>query len=342
MTANRVHLIDTPGGQPTPGEPAVSPNGAYRFWVRQPETAEPGPWGAGLIVDTEQPQRPTLLFEQVAQPIEPRWINEKLIYVRVVWGRVAYSDLILDVEQPALIYHEQAIYGDAAFEQFQQACAGRCPCQEPAPEPAADGLMPAATPGDEAMIGLLAIPRIFGTAASAEGPRGAIPVYQFPEAGADKLREPDDPEDFESREYAYEAPGAVVYARRPGWFQVGMADASRAWVSDKSVGEYFPIDTLLLNHLAFLNRHWDGRLWESPTTYRAWNSRLPRQVRDADEINIAVEAVRWQDDGLWLQISTFSRTPCSGSERPAVVDRGWIPSYSSDGRLVAGFYSRGC
>lgn len=238
--ANRVHLIEVPATVTPPGEPAPSPNGAYAFWVRNPDTTGPGPWGAGLIVDVEQAERLALVFDDIAQPIQPRWINEKLIFVRAAWGRIAFSDLILDVEKRELVYHERAVYGQAAFEQAQQARGGRCPCEEISPPPADQPAnMPAASPGPDALIGLLTLPSIFGppetggvVPATQPVP---VPVYDAPTAGARKLGEPGTPEVFEFREYTYEGAAAVVYAERPGWYQIGLADGSRAWLSATSI-----------------------------------------------------------------------------------------------------------
>lgn len=125
--ASRIRLVHEPPGA-MPEEAVVSPNGGYRFWVQTPDTSQPGPWKAALFIDAEGDTWPTLLVEEVAGPIQPRWINEKLIFVRVVWGRIAFSDLILDVEKGELVYHEQARDGQIVYQQFQQGCEGKCPC----------------------------------------------------------------------------------------------------------------------------------------------------------------------------------------------------------------------
>jgi hypothetical protein len=47
-----------------------------------------------------------------------RWINEKLLFVQVWWGRMASTDLIFDVNQGTIIYNEFAHYGEL-FETCQ-------------------------------------------------------------------------------------------------------------------------------------------------------------------------------------------------------------------------------
>ncbi len=110
-------------------EAQLSPNGAYRLWKRAPDTSQPGPWTAEVIVDVERDRSLVLGLEDVAgYEVVAEWVNEKLLYVRVPWGRVAFSDLILDVEHGVLVHEEAVRYGQIAFQQYQGECAGQCPC----------------------------------------------------------------------------------------------------------------------------------------------------------------------------------------------------------------------
>jgi hypothetical protein len=52
--------------------------------------------------------------------VEVRWINEKLLYVRVWWGRVLGTDIIYDVEKEEMIYKERCHNGQIVFQQFQK------------------------------------------------------------------------------------------------------------------------------------------------------------------------------------------------------------------------------
>jgi len=346
--ANRVHLIDVPASAPVLGAPTAAPNQAYQFWVRNPDTSQPGPWGAGVVVDVERERRPVLLLDDVAGPVAPRWINEKLIYLRVPWGRVVFSDLILDVERAELIFHEQVRYGDSAYAQAQQACAGSCPCDPTAVLTALPADMPVALPNEHAMIGLVTLPTIFAPAESGGVAVAArpvpVPVYAAPKAGAVKLGEPGAPDDFEVREYTYEGGAVVAYEQRPGWYRIGLSEGRQVWLSAKSAGEFFAIERLLVRRLAYLNRQWDGYTWASPVTYeRSGLSPLKtdRDATAADEIPARILESRRIGEGLWLLVETLDRSPCNGAT-PRVVDRGWIPAYAGDGSLVAGYHARGC
>jgi hypothetical protein len=47
------------------------------------------------------------------------WINEKLIYIEVWWGRALGSSFIFDVESESMIYKEMIRYGKIPFIQWQ-------------------------------------------------------------------------------------------------------------------------------------------------------------------------------------------------------------------------------
>lgn len=339
--ANRIHLIGTPATVTPPGDPTISPNGGYRFWVRNPDTTRDGPWGAALIVDVERQNRPTLLFENVAQPIQPRWLNEKLIFLRVAWGRIVFSDLILDVEAKKLVYNEIAEYGQLAFEQYKQACGGRCPC-EPASEVRP---LPDSRPAAEVLIGLLEMPTIFGPGeiggvTQATDPK-AVPIYAQPFADAEIIARPVKPEDLAYREIGYEAGAAVVLARQPGWYRIRIDAKTGGWVKVGDVGRYTPLADLLPARLAYLNEHWDGEVWSSPEPGASVTRSALKKDGERQEYSVEIREARNTDRGLWLHVALLEHDPCAGGE-PGVADEGWIPAYSKSGQLTAWFHSRGC
>ncbi|MEN3974702.1 hypothetical protein [Emcibacter sp. SYSU 3D8] len=359
--APRIHHAGAPSGDlaarvrlkvgevaPASGAPTLSPNGAYRFWAHQPDTARPGPWNAVLVADTERPGRVSLFLRDVAQPIAPRWINEKLIFLRVAWGRTVFSDLLLDVEQAKVIYHEEARDGAIAFEQFRQGCGAECPC-------AASGdaaPLPSAAPGKNAVLGLILLPGIFGPpetggVVAAEQPV-PLPVYAVPRDDAPAITVLRTPEDVEYREYTYEGAAAVVYEARPPWYRIGVRAAlpgslKHGWIKVDAAGDFMPVDDLLTRSMTFLNREWDGRLWSEPEAGARPATSTLRQgaAAEDDEFIVDVQETRRVGDGLWLRVQTFDQSPCEGGT-PKVVDTGWVPAYSANGKLTAWFYSRGC
>lgn len=347
--ANRTDLQEIVATGEMPGEPTVSPNGAYSFWVRNPDTASQSNRGAALTVDAERAQRRTvLLIQDPAGPLEPRWVNEKLIFLRIPWGRRSFSDLILDVEGDRVIFHEMVRDGTEAYEQFQQSCDGQCPC-----EAAGAVAVPAARPAPDALIGLLQLPTVFGTpeqggVRAAQNPQ-AVALFAEPAAGAEPLAKLSAIEDFESREYTYERAAAVVHEERSGWYRIGLRTRrlgrlDSAWIAAGDAGEFLPIGPLLVDRLAYLNDHWDGRLWPWPvgrSQPRATRVQLRTPTGSNQVYPVRVLQSRMLNGGLWLRVETLSGDPCGGRP-PDILDRGWVPAYSERGQLVAGFHSRGC
>jgi hypothetical protein len=105
-----------------------SPNGAYRVWTRNPSIRDAPPRTATVIVDVERDQTLWIELRDVASPVVPTWVNEKLLFVRAWWGRLIGIDVLIDVEAGTLAYAEEIDAGTIAFEQYREACAGQCPC----------------------------------------------------------------------------------------------------------------------------------------------------------------------------------------------------------------------
>ena len=117
-----------------PSEGDRSPNGAYRVWTRNPSIRDTPPRTATVIVDVERDQTLWIELHDVASPVVPTWINEKLLFVRAWWSRLIGIDVLIDVEAGALVYAEEIDAGTSAFEQYREACGGKCPCALPADE----------------------------------------------------------------------------------------------------------------------------------------------------------------------------------------------------------------
>ena len=97
----------------------VSPNGAYAFHLDE-MPAEAGNSDYTLRIDNERPYVLELAFPEARGVVTPNWINEKLLFVRVWWGRVAGTDYLVDVEQEAVVLVDPFRYGAIAFQQFRQ------------------------------------------------------------------------------------------------------------------------------------------------------------------------------------------------------------------------------
>ena len=54
-------------------------------------------------------------------PTKAHWINEKLIFIRVYWGRILGTDMIFDTEKNEFTYREMVYDGTTLYQQTHQA-----------------------------------------------------------------------------------------------------------------------------------------------------------------------------------------------------------------------------
>jgi len=110
-----------------------SPNRAYWFgadpdWPRDPSPACDGAEfevkaeDASFWVFTEREDllKVTLKKHYPNFLIRVRWVNERLLYIRVWWGRIVGSCYLLDVEARRVVYREMVRSGDIEFQQFKE------------------------------------------------------------------------------------------------------------------------------------------------------------------------------------------------------------------------------
>ena len=107
---------------PASTQKVLSPNRAYWSVLSVPPcTAPAGANDAVISVFTERDYwlSVTLADADCRYPPEVRWVNEKLLSVRVWWGRAIGTDLIVDVERERLVYRELFHDGQSVFEQWR-------------------------------------------------------------------------------------------------------------------------------------------------------------------------------------------------------------------------------
>ena len=111
-----VHISTVDTDLPKPATP--SPNKAYAFHLAEgtwDETAQR--WRREILVAIERPYLLKLEFPDVRDMNDVRWINERLLFVRAWRGRIAASDIIINVETGSVVHQEPAIWGGDAYEQ---------------------------------------------------------------------------------------------------------------------------------------------------------------------------------------------------------------------------------
>ena len=105
----------------TAGERFKSPNNAYFYTMQEPDYLQPSPWDTTISIYNEREGLLELKISKHAS-YKPtvRWINEKLLYIRIWWGRILGTDVILDVETESILYREMIHDGVIAYQQFHE------------------------------------------------------------------------------------------------------------------------------------------------------------------------------------------------------------------------------
>lgn len=116
--ANRI-VVDAVPARELPDR-VPSPNQAYWYAIEHADFAQAAPWVSQVHVYTERRSLIRVTFrDHDNEELMVSWINEKLLFMRVWWGRIAASDLVLDVEREAFVSREMRWWGALAFEQFR-------------------------------------------------------------------------------------------------------------------------------------------------------------------------------------------------------------------------------
>jgi hypothetical protein len=90
-----------------------SSQGTASYVLREPDTTKPGPWTT--IVDVfgnkARPVHLRIRFtDHLSRGVRARWLNEQLLWLQVWRGRIASTDMILNVDTGQFIYEQDANY----------------------------------------------------------------------------------------------------------------------------------------------------------------------------------------------------------------------------------------
>jgi hypothetical protein len=84
-----------------------SKNSVYWYGVIMPDTTKEAPWTTKIFIYNERKNPIQIdLLEHNNYPVKVYWVNEKLLFIEVWWGRIVGTDIIYDVEKEAVIYRE--------------------------------------------------------------------------------------------------------------------------------------------------------------------------------------------------------------------------------------------
>lgn len=97
------------------GHPAeLSPQGTGRLFLLAADMTKPGPWSSTIVLvgNRARPLAVTVRVDDHANGgVRAQWLNEKLLFLQVWWGRIISTDFLLNVETRQFLYAEDANYG---------------------------------------------------------------------------------------------------------------------------------------------------------------------------------------------------------------------------------------
>ncbi|MEJ2130868.1 MAG: hypothetical protein P8Y95_04430 [Gammaproteobacteria bacterium] len=105
---------DLPASAPDGAAEERSPHGTARLiLMEKPDFMQEGAWNTKLAVlgNRARPLGLTIeIRDHANNPVHTQWLSEKLLFLRVWWGRIVSTDLVLDVETGDPVYAEEANY----------------------------------------------------------------------------------------------------------------------------------------------------------------------------------------------------------------------------------------
>lgn len=109
----KVEKVARNSNPPATGTRVNSIQGTRWLVEVDPNYMRTGPWTTTLYVGDSDTSRAYLIasFKDHGNTFSAHWINEELLFVQIWWGRIASSDLILDVTSGRFIYDRLANYG---------------------------------------------------------------------------------------------------------------------------------------------------------------------------------------------------------------------------------------
>lgn len=95
------------------GEKQFSPQGTSWLIVSEPDFTKPGPWETRISIHVARSRATELMTfkDHGSGGVSVQWLNEKMIYGSVWWGRIVSTDFIFDADKNRFLYEEMANYG---------------------------------------------------------------------------------------------------------------------------------------------------------------------------------------------------------------------------------------
>jgi hypothetical protein len=94
-------------------EKQFSPQRTFWLYAAQPNYQKDGPWSTTVLIKSAdgKTMRKLIFLDHGTGGVNLQWLNERLLFARVWWGRILSTDLILDVQNREFLYQQNAYYG---------------------------------------------------------------------------------------------------------------------------------------------------------------------------------------------------------------------------------------
>lgn len=90
-----------------------APFGSRAVVIQHADTTRPAPWTTRVIVQDTPDARKALHVEirdHATYGVSHLWLNDRLLFLRVWWGRIVSTDLVVNAETGRIIHAEDAAY----------------------------------------------------------------------------------------------------------------------------------------------------------------------------------------------------------------------------------------
>jgi hypothetical protein len=100
-------------------EKQFSPQRTFWLYAAQPNYQKDGPWTTTVLIKSADgnTMRKITFVDHGTGGVKLEWLNERLLFARVWWGRILSTDFILDVQNREFLYQQNAYYG-----QLMESC----------------------------------------------------------------------------------------------------------------------------------------------------------------------------------------------------------------------------
>jgi len=100
-------------------EKQFSPQRTFWLYAAQPNYQKDGPWTTTVLIQSADgnTKRKITFIGHGTGGVNLQWLNERLLFARVWWGRILSTDFVLDVQNREFLYQQNAYYG-----QLMESC----------------------------------------------------------------------------------------------------------------------------------------------------------------------------------------------------------------------------